>query len=144
MQYRTKQIGDKFYPQKRLLLFWRKIRVRTCSYDKYSADVTSYSNEKVPLCFESLDSANKQITNYISNYLRPFWCLGHRIKSYFCKNNDTYYYIDTTTYDIFSDNSEQLCERVMLWEERKKKELEMIKQKKLESKKVTIHKYAED
>ena len=144
MQYRTKQIGNNFYPQKRLLLFWRKIRVRTCSYNKYAADISSYSNEKVPLCSESLDSANKQIANYINNYLRPFWCLGHHIKSYLCLNNDTYYYIDTTTYEVFSDNSEQLCERVMYWEERKKKEREWAKQKKLESKKVTIHKYVED
>ena len=144
MQYRTKQIGDKFYPQKRLLLFWRKIRVRTCSYNKYSADVTSYSNEKVPLYFTSLDYANKQITNYISNYLRPFWCLGHRVKSYFCINNDTYYYIDTTTYDIASDNSEQLCEKIQCWEEQQDKKRKKEKQEKQESRRVTIHEYVEN
>lgn len=144
MQYRVKQIGDKFYPQKRLLLFWRKIRVRICSYNNYRADITSYSNEKESLCFTSLDSANKQITNYINNCLRPFWCLGHRVKSYFCANNYTYYYLDTTTYQVFSDNSEQVCERIMSWEERENNIRKKQKQKKRESKKVTIHEYVEN
>lgn len=144
MKYRVKQIGDKFYPQKKLLLFWRGIRVRTCSYNRYSSDITSYSNDKTPLRFTSLDFANKQITNYINNYLRSFWCLGHRIKSYFCTNNDTYYYIDTTTDAVFSDNSEQVCERVMCWEELESARRKKEKQEKQESRKVTIHEYVEN
>ncbi len=143
-KYRVKQIGNEYYPQKRLLLFWRKIRVCTCSYNKYRNDITSYSDEKTSLCFASLDFANKQIANYINNYLRPFWCLGHRIKSYFCTDNNTYYYIDTASYRVFSDNSEQLCEGIAYLKEQEKNKREKEKQKKRESKRVTIHEYVED
>jgi hypothetical protein len=142
-KYRVKQIGDKYYPQKKRLLFWKYIRVCTCS-DDYYGRITTYSDEKEVLCFDSCQLASEQITNYKNNYLRSFLCLGHIVKTYFNKDNGVYYYIDMTTKKLYSDNSEQLCEFITAWEERKEKEIEAAKQKKLADKKVTIHKYVED
>ena len=143
MQYRVKQIGNKFYPQKKRFLFWKNISIRTCS-DDYYGTIVKYSNEKEVLCFNSCQLASEQITNYKNNYLRSFVCLGHIVKTYFSKNNKNYYYIDTTTYKLYSDNSEELCELITAWEEDKKKAIKAAKQKKIADRKVTIHKYVED
>ena len=143
MQYRVKQIGDKYYPQKKRFLFWKNISVRTCS-DDYYGRITNYSNEKEILCFNSCKLATEQITNYKNNYLRTFLCLGHIVKTYFNKNNRRYYYLDVTTEKLYSDSSEQLCERITMWEEDKEKARKAAKQKKIADRKVTIHEYVED
>lgn len=143
IKYRVKQIGNNFYPQKKRFLFWTNISVRTCS-DDYYGRITNYNNNKEVLCFNSCQLATEQITNYKNNYLRSFLCLGHVVKTYFNKNNKNYYYIDTTTYKLYSNNSEQICELITSWEENKKKAIETARQKKIANKKVTIHKYVED
>ena len=142
-KYRIKQIGYKYYPQKKRFLFWKNIRVRTCSYDYYGR-ITDTSDDKEVLCFSTYESAVKEITNYKNNYLRSFLCLGHIVKTYFNKQNDVYYYIDITARKLYSNNSEQLCEFITAWEERKEEEIKAAKQKKLADKKVTIHEYVED
>lgn len=143
MQYRVKQIGNKFYPQKKRLLFWKNISVRTCSEDYYGR-VTNYDNDKEVLCFNSCQLATEQITNYKNNYLRTFLCLGHIVKTYFNKNNRQYYYLDVTTEKLYSDSSERLCELITMWEEDKEKARKAAKQKKIADRKVTIHEYVED
>lgn len=143
MQYRVKQIGDKFYPQKKQFLFWRNISVRTCS-DDYYGRITDCSNKKEVLYFDSRQLASEQITNYKNNYLRSFLCLGHIVKTYFNKNNGNYYYVDTTTYYLYSNNSEQLCEFITTWEDDRKKKIQLEREKRIASRKVTIHKYVED
>lgn len=143
MQYRVKQIGDKFYPQKKQFLFWKNISVRTCS-DDYYGRITNCNNKKEVLCLNSCQLASEQITNYKNNYLRSFLCLGHAVKTYFNKNNGTYYYVDVTTYKLYSNNSEQICELITSWEENRKKAIEAARQKKIADRKVTIHEYAED
>jgi hypothetical protein len=124
-------------------LFWKNISVCTCS-DDYYGRITNCNNKKEVLCFNSCQLASEQITNYKNNYLRSFPCLGHIVKTYFNKNNKSYYYIDTATYKLYSNNSEQICELITSWEERKKKEIEAAKQKRIAERKVTIHEYVED
>lgn len=143
IKYRIKQIGNKYYPQKKRFLFWKNISVRTCS-DDYYGRITDCDNDKEVLCFDSCQFASEQIANYKNNYLRSFLCLGHIVKTYFNKNNKNYYYVDTTTYKLYSDSSEQICELITSWEERKKKEMEAAKQKRIADRKVTIHEYVED
>ena len=143
MQYRVKQIGNKYYPQKKWFLFWKNIKARTCLEDYYGR-IIDYRNEKEALCFNSCELATKQITNYKNNYLRTFLCLGHIIKTYFNKNNKRYYYFDTTTNKLYSDSAEQLCELIITWEDDKKKKAQLEKEKRVADKKVTIHKYVED
>jgi len=142
-KYRIKQIGNRYYPQKKRFLFWKNISVRACS-DDYYGRITNYDNNKEVLCFDSYQVASEQITNYKNNYLRSFLCLGHIVKTYFNKNNRNYYYIDTTTYKLYSSSSEQLCELITSWEENKERVRKKAKQKKIADKKVTIHEYVED
>lgn len=142
-KYRVKQVGDKYYPQKKRFLFWKNISVRTCS-DDYYGRITNCDNNKEVLCFNSYQLASEQITNYKNNYLRSFLCLGHIVKTYFNKNNKNYYYVDTTTYKLFSDSSEQICEFITAWEEHNKRARKEAKQKKIADRKVTIHEYVEN
>lgn len=143
MQYRVKQIGNKFYPQKKQFLFWKNISVSTCS-DDYYGRIVNCSNKKEVLCFDNCQLASAQITNYKNNYLRSFLCLGHIVKTYFNKNSRKYYYIDTGTHKLYSDNSEQLCELITTWEENKERAIKDAKQKRIAERKVTIHEYVED
>ena len=112
-------------------MFWKNIEVRTCS--DYYGRLTDICDNKEILCFDNYKSAVKQITNYKNNYLRNFSCLGHVIKTHFSKSDGIYYYIDATTKGLYSNNSEELCELITVWEEDKKKKT-----------KVTIHEYVED
>lgn len=142
-KYRIKQVGNKYYPQKKQFLFWKNIRVRTCS-DEYYGRIVNCNDEKEVLCFDNCQLASEQTTNYKNNYLRTFSCLGHIVKTYFNKNNRKYYYVDIITKVLYSDNTEQLCELITRWEEKEKKEIEAAKQKKIADAKVTIHEYVED
>lgn len=143
MEYRVKQIGDKFYPQKKQFLFWKNIKVRTCS-DDYYGRITKYDNKKQVLCLNNCQLATEQITNHKNNYLRTFLCLGHVVKTYFNKNNGKYYYLDVTTEKLYSDNSEQLCELITTWEDDRKKKIRLEKEQRIADRKVTIHEYVED
>lgn len=143
MEYRVKQIGDKFYPQKKQFLFWKNISVCTCSEDYYGR-ITNICDDKEVLYSTTYESAVKQITNYKNNYLRKFLCLGHVVKTYLNKKSNIYYYIDSTTKKLYCYNSEQLCELIMDWEEDKRKAIEAAKQKEIADRKVIIHKYVED
>jgi hypothetical protein len=142
-KYRVKQIGDNFYPQRKQFLFWRNISVRTCS-DDYYGRITNCNNKKEVLCFNNFKLASEQITNHKNNYLRSFLCLGHIVRTYFNKNNRNYYYVDTTTYKLYSNNSEQLCELITTWEDDRKKRIQLEREKRIASRKVTIHEYVED
>lgn len=142
-KYRIKQVGNNYYPQKKQFLFWKNIRVCTCSDDYYGRAINTNDNQYV-LCFNNYEYAVKQITNYKNNYLRNFLCLGHVVKTYFNKNNAVYYYVDITTRRLSSTNSEQLCELIVTWEEDKKKVTEAEKRRKIAERKVTIHEYVED
>ena len=142
MKYRVKQIGNKYYPQKKQFLFWKNIKVRIC-FDDYYGKFVNCSNKKETLCFDNCQLANEQITNYKNNCLRSFLCLGHIVKTYFNMANKKYYYFDVITYKLYSDNSEQICELITSWEENRKKKIEAAKQKRIADRTVTIHEYAE-
>jgi len=142
-KYRIKQVGKNYYPQKKRFLFWKNIRVRTCSTNYYNRIVDT-NDKKYVLCFDTYGSAVKQITNYKNNYLRNFLCLGHLVETYFDKNDKVYYYVDITTRKLSSNNSEQLCELITTWEEDKKKAIEAERRRKIANRKVTIHEYVED
>ena len=144
IKYRIKQVGNKYYPQYKKILFWRYINVRTCVSNSYGT-IINYYNEKERIYCTSYEKANKQITNYINNYLRPFWCLGHLVKTYFNKGNSVYYYVDVVKENkLYSDNAEQICELITLWEDDRKNQCKIEKQKRDAANKVIIHKYVED
>ena len=142
-KYRVKQIGDKYYPQKKWFLFWKNIKVRTCSDDYYGRITNVYNNKDV-LCFNTCESAVEQITNYKNNHLHTFSCLGHIVKTYFNKNNKAYFYVDVTTNKLYSNNSERLCELITEWEDGRKKAMQLEREKRIADRKVTIHEYVED
>ena len=117
MKYRIKQIKNTYYLQKKLLLFWKYIRVRT-----WDSSFRVIENGKMLLRFKNLESAKEELNNYRNNYLRPFICLGHIIKTYFDAEHFLYYYIDIhhCKDKIYSTSSERVCELIFEYEESKK------------------------
>ena len=115
IKYRIKKTEKVFYLQKKFLLFWRNIEVKV--WDSY----WNCPDGKKLLCFDNLDVAKKEIDNYRNNYLRPFFCLKHIIKTYY-GNDGLYYYADPHHYrdKIYSTSSEKVCELILEYEESKK------------------------
>lgn len=130
IKYRVKQIGNIFYPQKKVLLFWKDIKIHSCERNRHS--LTLHTGTRV-LCSASLEGAVNDINNYKNNYLRPFVCCGHVIKTFLDRSYNTYIYVDTSdSFDIYSSSAEEVCERISV-------EIEEEKKRKRNAKKVIIH-----
>lgn len=138
MNFRIKQIGKSFFPQRKVLGFWVNLKVPLCSTRYSSLEVKT---DSATLDFSSLEAATKAIINYQNNYLHNFRCRGHLIKCYYDEATDKFLYVDTNSlrerYPKYSDVSEQLCERIAYDED-----IRISNEK--AAKKVTIHKFKED
>lgn len=131
IKYRVKQIGKLFYPQKKVLLFWKYIKIHSCERNRYYS-LTLHAGTRI-LHSTSLEGAVNDINNYKNNYLRPFVCCGHVVKTFLNTNDNTYMYVDTSDdFDIYSSSAEEVCERISV-------EIEEEKKRKKDAKKVTIH-----
>ena len=125
-KYRIKQVGNTYYPQKKVLFFWKYLKVLRCVKSNYSNLLNLYAN-LVILSANNLEEAIFKTNYYDNNYLRPFMCCGCRIQTYLDIDSGKYYY--AVTDKLFSDSSEQLCEKISEY-----------KRNQGESKKITIHK----
>ena len=137
-EYRIKQIGDWFYPQRRILGFWRNIYVRICSI--------SYSNmftkkDRGAYRFRNLENANNFIISYKNNYMRPFVCRKHLIKCFYDEANDKFVYVDVFTLDTrrvrYNYSSADLCLEIANFEDDRMS-------KKKHDNKITIHEFTEN
>lgn len=124
MKYRIKRIDDKYYPQKKRFLFWRYIRIPTCQF--YESHILHTYNTKVKLAATSFITAKRDLTNYIDNYLRPFFCKNTIVRTYYDPDRGRYFYVDIKSNKRYSDNAEKICEIIS------------------EYKRVTIYEYTED
>lgn len=137
MKYRIKQIGDWFFPQRRILGFWKNIRVRVCSirYDSITKkDPGSYRSKY-------LKDANSFIINYKNNYTRPFMCRGHLVKCFYDDESNKFVYVDMLSLETrrprYNYSSGDLCVEIANFED------DRISKKKHDNK-VTIHEFTED
>jgi hypothetical protein len=134
IKYRVKQIGDMFYPQIRVFLFWIDISVDCCYYSY--GDIRLYENPET-LCCNSLEEATKALSCYIHNYLPSFTCKGYKVRTYLDRNKREYLYVAENKKAMLWDNcSEKLCEKIAEKEYERK-----VKEK--HNKKVTIHEFNE-
>lgn len=142
IKYRIKQIGNKYYPQEKKFLFWHGISIPTCREGYYSNSFESTGIHE--LCYDSLAKAKLETTNYKNNYCPTFHCLKHTIETYLCTKDNKYYcVVDGDLRRLFS-SSELACEFVSEFEEQKKKDLALEKERLKKANTVTIHKYVED
>ena len=78
-EYRIKQIGFKYYVQKRKFCIWRNIRIRVCQIEskdfEYEGTRSYWS--------DTLEQAKRFLSEYKNNYLHSFWCKGRLVKSYY-------------------------------------------------------------
>lgn len=130
-KYRIKQVGNTYYPQKKVLFFWKYLDIPKCYICKYEHEIILYDNTIIRLSGNSLESAINKINEYDTNYLKPFVCCNFLIATYIDEESDVYYYAASDT--LFSDSSEQLCEKISEY-----------KRKQKESKNVTIHEYSKN
>lgn len=137
MKYRIKQIGDWFFPQRQVLGFWRNICVRICTihYDTFT------KKDPGSCRFKYLKDANNFIINYKNNYMRPFSCRGHLVKSFYNDENNKFVYVDMLSLETrrprYNYSSGDLCVEIANFED------DRISKKKHDSK-VTIHEFTED
>lgn len=138
MKYRIKQIGDWFFPQHRILGFWRNIRVRVCTIH-YSDSITKKDTGSYR--FKYLKDANNFIINYKNNYIRPFMCRGHLVKCFYDDGSNKFVYIDMFSLETreprYSYSSGDLCIKIANFED------DCINKRKHDNK-VTIHEFTED
>lgn len=113
-KYRIKQIGYKYYPQKKYFLFWRNIKIYECSCIESDNSITLYG--KYIHKSNNLEHVKKFIKDYKDLYLHPFFVKWHLVKTFYDWHNEKFYYVDTTT-GFFSDCSETLCEKIMLYKQ---------------------------
>ena len=93
-KFRIKQIGDKYFPQKKVL-FWRYIRVRKCMI---GLDGIMYPDDERHRVFSNyMPDIKKFIDDYRNFYLHPFFVKNHLIKTYYDSRHKKFYYIDTNT-----------------------------------------------
>lgn len=134
IKYRIKQIGEKFYPQYRILGIWLNINVPTCITKFGSLYIDKHY---LTLCFDSLSSAKIGIDQYENNYILTFKCRGHKVKTFYNKTNNQYVYVDMATVNErtlrYNNISERLCEEIAEYED-----------KLTLAKKITIHELRED
>ena len=130
-KYRIKQIGNMYYPQKKVLFFWKYIDILKCYIYKSEHKISLCDNTIIRLSGNSLESAINKINEYDTNYLKPFVCCNLLIATYIDEASGVYYYAASET--LFSDSSEQLCEKISEY-----------KRKQKESKKVIIHEYSKN
>lgn len=124
-KYRIKQIGDRYYCQERIL-FWKDILVKKCSTD-YNCERIRLHNSNYLAVFNTLDDAKTFINKYKAFYLYSFGVKGHLIKTYYETSDAIFYYSDVIEdLQLFSDNLEQLCEKILLYED-KVRESKMVK-----------------
>ena len=138
-EYRIKQIGNKFYPQKKSFLFWKNIRVYMCT-TRYG-DITVYGRSKKVLCLNLIDDAKRALRRYKNNYLGSFVVKGHLVKTFYNEYNNDFVYIDMLTVDQgntkYSNSSGDLCAWIGDYEYQLKRKREI-------ETKVTIHEFRED
>lgn len=132
-KYRIKQVGNLFYPQKKVL-FWTNIYVPGCDYHGNRLVI---NKNPILLVFNSLSDAERELKNYIDNYLHSFVVKGHVVCSYYDPDYDHYYYRSEKVTNIVSDSSEQVVEQIGQYEYKRKKEKERAN-------KVTIHEFRQD
>ena len=128
-KFRIKQIGDKFYPQIRKFLSWKNIYITTITL---GCHYCSIFEEKAVLYFDTLDYAKNQFKNYLRDYVSPFKVGDHIIETCFCRENDTYYYVDRDS-GLYSKSTANLCIDVQEYIDRQKSKS-----------KITIHKFNMD
>lgn len=114
-KYRVIKYKDAYYIQEKTLLFWTNIYVRKVFV--YSDGDIRVHKDYMALSASSLEGAINILKKCKNNYLPTFKHLGHRIFTTFWYND--FIYVDEKTL-LYSDSSEELCEKIALYEDEQK------------------------